>query len=826
MGPSTDPGPKNRGTRLGNFGQEENEEASIPEDEPEPEPEESEPALDVPNPLGNYEVIKELGRGGMGAVYLGRQISLNRPVALKVMNPRWGQDPIFVARFTREAYAAAQLTHHNVVQIYDFGEQEGMNFFSMEFVEGKSLGDLVKKEGKIETEEAVGYILQAARGLKYAHDRGMIHRDVKPDNLMLNKHGIVKVADLGLVKTPGSSRADDQLAKRGKLDERQNAILNTEITDAFIAMGSPAYMSPEQCRDAATVDHRADIYSLGCTLYVMLTGRTPFTGKTAMEVMTKHAQEAVIPPESIVQRVPKEISSILLKMMAKDPNDRYADMNGVIKALEEWLGVRSSGPFSPKEEHLTSLEESVNKFNAAPAAKLRNKVAPAFILGSLGLMLIMAFINSALMVGVFSMMVHAVLTYFIINGISSRGYLFSKTKQVVFGAKLTEYIYPAIGVMIFIGVLFITEYIWAWLGFGVLGVGLAFLMHFLVDKKLSGQRQGCLDEVEHMFKRLRLSGLEEENLRLFVAKYSGNKWEEFFESLFGFEEKLKARTAALQGASGKNREKFAAWREPLIKRFDGILKARQEAKERDLLKAVEQKKLEAEGLSKQEAEEQAEAMAEQMVEVAAEIKQAEAARTMAAKIEATMAPGEAISEPAAPVKINLNKMLVATEKPVKRGPKLPINPLKIFMDFVLGWKLRFLLMVVLLAGGFLWLQEKNILAAAERSVDNSKASFALVKLLFNQEQSYPLIRPQILPEFVRGFFDYINPVVAGLLLFISLFFRGDLMSMCFLISAAVICLAHKFGLPDLGPIRAYVGSMIIGAGVAVVGLVVSRKRGH
>ena len=149
-----------------------------------------------------YEVIKELGRGGMGAVYLARQVPLDRPVALKVMNAKWASDPIFLARFTREAYAAAQLVHHNVVQIYDIGEQAGVNFFSMEFVDGKSLGDILKRDGKVTPEAAAGFIVQAARGLKFAHDRGMIHRDVKPDNLMLNVHGIVKVADLGLVKRP------------------------------------------------------------------------------------------------------------------------------------------------------------------------------------------------------------------------------------------------------------------------------------------------------------------------------------------------------------------------------------------------------------------------------------------------------------------------------------------------------------------------------------------------------------------------------------------------------------------------------------------------
>src|SRR5262245_22447708 len=158
---------------------------------------------EVPRVLGGYEIVKELGRGGRGAVYLARQVSLDRPVALKVMNPEWAKNPNFLVRFTREAYAAAQLVHHNIVQVYDIGQDRGIHYFPMEYVDGCSLGEVLKKEGKIEAAVAAGYALQAARGLSFAHDRGMIHRDIKPDNLMLNTHGVVKVADLGLVRTPG-----------------------------------------------------------------------------------------------------------------------------------------------------------------------------------------------------------------------------------------------------------------------------------------------------------------------------------------------------------------------------------------------------------------------------------------------------------------------------------------------------------------------------------------------------------------------------------------------------------------------------------------------
>ena len=251
--------------------------------------------------LGGYQMLKLLGRGGMGAVYLARQTSLDRLVAVKVMLPKAAANPAFVARFTREAYAAAQMVHHNIVQIYDIGSAKNTQYFSMEYVKGESPKGLVRREGKLDPEHAVGYVLQAARGLKYGHDLGMVHRDVKPDNLMLNDQGIVKVADMGLVKLSGEARPTT--APAGENDAALAA--PAELTWAGVVMGTASYMSPEQTTDSSAVGTAADVYSLGCTLYVLLTGKPPFEGKTVMEVLTKHATAPVVRPEAVVKRVPK-----------------------------------------------------------------------------------------------------------------------------------------------------------------------------------------------------------------------------------------------------------------------------------------------------------------------------------------------------------------------------------------------------------------------------------------------------------------------------------------------------------------------------------------
>ncbi len=288
--------------------------------------------------LGGYRIVKELGAGGMGKVYLARQLSLDRPCAIKTIQADWAANPRVIARFIREAYAAAQLTHHNVVQIYDLGQDKGTNFFSMELVAGGSLDDQLRTKGKLPPKLAATLILQAARGLKFAHDHGMVHRDIKPANLMLTNDGLLKIADLGLVKTPQN---DD--AKSEDQDDVQSMMLasaKSQVTIVGASMGTPAYMSPEQAEDAASVDKRADIYSLGCTFYALLTGKPPFDGQTLLEVITKHRQEKITRPEVIVEGLPGVLGDIIEQMTAKLPEDRYQDLEDVINDLEVFLELR------------------------------------------------------------------------------------------------------------------------------------------------------------------------------------------------------------------------------------------------------------------------------------------------------------------------------------------------------------------------------------------------------------------------------------------------------------------------------------------------------
>ena len=571
---------------------------------------------DAPAALGGYQIVKELGRGGMGAVYLARQVSLDRNVAVKVMRPEWAKDPIFVARFTREAYAAAQLNHHHVVQIHDIGEDRATNYFSMEFVDGQSLADLVQREGKLDVEVAVGYVLQAARGLAFAHEQGMVHRDIKPDNLLLSRHGIVKIADLGIVKTPG---ALEKAASNASLPPgaRVDASAPTKVTLAGSAMGTPAYMAPEQARDASHVDGRADIYSLGCTLYVLVTGRTPFEGRTAAEVITKHATEAVLPPDMVVKRVPKALSEIILKMVAKAPEDRYQSMAEVAKALERFLGVESSGPFSPREEHAQTLERAIGEFNGCAAAKLRSKT----LLGGAALLaaatLFAMFVSPAWAGAGIGLGALTAAAYFAIGGVVQKTYLFRKARQLVLGGGWSDLAMIAVAGLLFLIVLYLFGLLWIWLGVLVAAVAIAAGLSLGIDRKIAAARREPLEQVEQMLKSMRLHGLEEDSLRHFVCKYSGQQWEEFYEALFGYEAKIAARERWGQGERGQGRPRSGAWRDPIVRWIDARQEARRQLKERKHLQQVEEKGFKAAGLDATQARLKAEQAAATLVSKAA-----------------------------------------------------------------------------------------------------------------------------------------------------------------------------------------------------------------
>ncbi len=261
--------------------------------------------------IGNYRILKELGRGGMGVVYKAKQLSLNRMVAMKVLPQHLTSDPAFVRRFENEARAIARLNHPNIVQIFDIGHEEDIHFYTMEFIEGLSLDDIVYKEGLLDLDRAMNIIVQVAKALQYAHSQGIVHRDIKPSNVMIDKSGRIKVTDFGLA-----------------LQER-----TTRLTMEGSIVGTPEYMSPEQAAGAVATP-RSDIYALGVVFYELLTGKVPFEGDTALLVLNKIQNSEPEWPRSINPNIPVDAEKIIRKMMDRNPRSRYSSCQELIQDIQ------------------------------------------------------------------------------------------------------------------------------------------------------------------------------------------------------------------------------------------------------------------------------------------------------------------------------------------------------------------------------------------------------------------------------------------------------------------------------------------------------------
>lgn len=279
---------------------------------------------------GRYEVQERIGMGGMAEVYKGKDLKLNRFVAIKILRKEYREDESFVRKFQREAQAAAGLMHPNVVNVYDVGEDRGLYFMVMELVEGITLKDYIERKGVLSSNETISIAIQIASGIQAAHQKHIIHRDIKPQNVIISKEGKVKVTDFGIAKAATSN------------------------TISSNAMGSVHYTSPEQARGGFS-DEKSDVYSTGITMYEMVTGRVPFDGDSTVSIAIKHLQEEIMPPSEYVPEIPYSLEQIILKCTKKNPDKRYPDMGSLIADLKRSL-ADPDGDFVDNEDYIRNDE--------------------------------------------------------------------------------------------------------------------------------------------------------------------------------------------------------------------------------------------------------------------------------------------------------------------------------------------------------------------------------------------------------------------------------------------------------------------------------------
>jgi len=291
--------------------------------------------------IGPYVVLDKLGEGGMGKVFKATQLSLGRVVALKVVRAALLKNETALKRFRREVKAVSDLNHPNIVRVFDADQIGDKHFLAMEYIAGSDLTQLVKDRGPLPVAMACSYIRQAALGLQHAHDRKMVHRDIKPSNLLVaadirgqyTARNVLKILDMGLARVQNDDAAGEHLS--------------TELTRTGTVIGTPDFMSPEQAKNSSSVDHRSDMYSLGCTFYYLLTGDVPFPHGTPLEKLLQHQMDSPRPIQLIRMEIPSEVSAIIHCLLAKRPDERFQSGGAVAHALEPWCNTAGNSAILP-----------------------------------------------------------------------------------------------------------------------------------------------------------------------------------------------------------------------------------------------------------------------------------------------------------------------------------------------------------------------------------------------------------------------------------------------------------------------------------------------
>ncbi|MCR9074486.1 MAG: serine/threonine protein kinase [bacterium] len=306
--------------------------------------------------ISGYKILGKLGAGAMATVYKAKQISLDRIVAIKKLPKKFSSNPQFIERFFAEGRAAAQLNHPNIVQAFDVGNEGDLYYFVMEYVEGRSVHDDIVTHKRYKESEAIDIAIQVAEALEHAHDRGLIHRDVKPKNIMITREGVVKLADMGLARAMSDVEAAEAEAGR--------------------AFGTPYYISPEQIRGEKDIGPPADIYSLGVTLYHMVTGSVPFEGKNPSSVMHKHLKSELVPPDHVNPKLSAGISEVIEMMMAKRVSDRYQNCADLLIDLRS-IKQGETPPLAHKDVfHADDLQRIAAEAEQVAPAEIPENTAP------------------------------------------------------------------------------------------------------------------------------------------------------------------------------------------------------------------------------------------------------------------------------------------------------------------------------------------------------------------------------------------------------------------------------------------------------------------
>jgi hypothetical protein len=640
---------------------------------------------------------------------------------------------------------------------------------------------------------------------------------------MLNDQGVVKVADLGLVKVAAEPAEPKGTAAAVAENAIDTGAMTSEVTLARTTMGTAAYIAPEQITDAHNVDHRADIYSLGCTFFVLLTGRPPFEGKNVLEVIKRHQHEPVPRPDEIDPDVPAELGEVVAKMTAKKPQDRYANLDDAIKNLEEFLARGDGGTLKPRPEHQQEVKLGLEAFNGSSWRMIRRLVGPLFY--ALCVLLFLGALLTGHWVTAGGVVVYAVATfgcYLILRGALEDDYLFNRLRALVVQSRRSDRLTWCIGAGVLLIAILVLRLLVPFIFAVVLGIGAAVAFYAVVDRLLASQRVEALERVRRALMDLRARGVDEEEIRKLVIDHCHTDWEEFIECLFGYELKMTIRRRREEAGEETGRS-FGRWRDPLIRWADRRLVLRQQQRERQYLQGLEQKRLESEGVGQDEAHRRASINADNLVSQAVQLRE----------LMASAAPGDRkLAKRQQELFRNLLK--AAQTGNVTERERTRLAPVAGTVEVLFNQGLRFLLGGIVLAFCALWLQKNDMLPTTVQQVkqqvgvDKFKDTQALAqqytpvfgalaKTAVNQKKTQNLTIP-ILPQWFVNELNGVTLGIGGLILLIGSLMTGRWVGPFVFAAALATLFGTALGMPILISIRGYdVTAALVGIALLLAG---------
>ncbi|WP_435008258.1 hypothetical protein P12x_005524 [Tundrisphaera lichenicola] len=745
-----------------------------------------EPKFQPPRSMGGYRVGNLLAMTRSGASYRAHRWQIRGRFRLSVMKPRWASDARYVERLAREAFAATQLRHPNLANPREIGVARGFPFLATEAPGGYPLSDPARGRAGLDRTARVSAILHAARGLRLAHEQGVYHRGLTLDEIHVDASGLIRLTGLGVGLTP----------------ETPEFLARPPIE---LAGGPGPHPAPPPEPPPAFA--REDVAALGRALQTLIGG------------------------ERGDRAIPPGLASVAHRMADARHEPPYPDLGSAIRALEAELGV--AGPFAPNDAESAEIEESLREFHEPPLARVR----PLIVAGAVGLcslLVVLALLVGKPLTAIGALAFGAITAWSLVKlrGLLVGDPIFDRAREFVLGGGRGNILTLAAGVALVVGALWGSSLLGTWIFLALVAGGLAGAYHFAVDRPIAQGRAGAIERAEALIRGLRRQGVAEDDVRRFVCRQAGPRWEEFFEALFGYEALRSARARWGVDAGGKRRARFAPWRDPIVDFLDGQIEARRFERDLALLQGIEERGAESRGVPLLTARRKSHRAAEAMVSLARQYRRS---------------PDQSVGLPLA------NALHRATERPEEfltaietiegpDGPPAWREALITGVEVLFGPRARFLAGGVLLAGFLVWMHQNQLIdareiqqAALSATTDREKAVADVQKLgqkltgnvrgVKDAARVTRDVQIEHVPQMIARRLDGFGLGVAGLILVVSSFFHGVRIAAFAVPGALVALIGPRLIEPGARTLGATsLMALAIGAGLLAAGVAFGRGR--